>query len=159
FRRDQQSIATGYFVRGVTSDEIVLEMTSDPAGYIWSFPRPDHLAVGICAQADEGVGAEALRTRTRRWIAAQTIAARAARLEPYSWPIPSLDAAAFMRLEPAGRRWGLVGDAAGLVDPITREGIYFAVASAAWAAESLAAGEAAFARTYPARVREDAAAE
>ena len=35
----------------------------------------------------------------------------------------------FDSLELTGQRWGLVGDAAGLVDPITREGIYFALAS------------------------------
>jgi flavin-dependent dehydrogenase len=38
-----------------------------------------------------------------------------------------------------------VGDAAGLVDPITREGIYFALQSGALAAEALVAGDA-FAR-------------
>jgi hypothetical protein len=37
----------------------------------------------------------------------------------------------------SGSRWLLAGDAAGLVDPITREGIYFALASGQWAAESL----------------------
>src|SRR5262249_31230533 len=45
FRRDQLSIATGYFVGDRTSDEIVLEIIDDPPGYIWSFPRSDHLAV------------------------------------------------------------------------------------------------------------------
>ena len=36
--------------------------------------------------------------------------------------------------------WLLVGDAAGLVDPITREGIFFALQSGAFAAETLASG-------------------
>ena len=74
FERGQLSIATGYFAHGVTSDEIVIEMTSRPAGYIWSFPRPDHLAIGICAQADAGITAESLRARTRDWITATRIA-------------------------------------------------------------------------------------
>jgi flavin-dependent dehydrogenase len=52
FRRDELSVASGYYARGVTSDEIVIELVADPPGYIWSFPRPDHLAVGICAGAD-----------------------------------------------------------------------------------------------------------
>src|SRR6185436_10990877 len=30
FRRDQLSIATGFFAHGVTSDEIVIELTTDP---------------------------------------------------------------------------------------------------------------------------------
>src|SRR5262249_18291814 len=124
FPRSQLSIATGFFAHGVTSTEVVIEIVPDPPGYILSFPRPDHLAIGICAQADGGVSAETLRGMTERWIA-RTHIADAARLEPYSWPIPSLDASAFSRLDVAGANWALVGDAAGLVDPITREGIYF----------------------------------
>ena len=156
FRRDQLSIATGFFAHGVTSDEIVIELTSDPAGYIWSFPRPTHLAIGICAQADAGVTAGALRARTSRWMAATGIA-DGARLEPYSWPIPSLGAADFDTVALAGPRWALAGDAAGLVDPITREGIYFALASGQWIADALSDGGDA--RRYEARVRDDAMTE
>src|SRR5262249_14986476 len=82
------SIATGCFAHGVTSDEIVIEFVGDPPGYIWSFPRPDHLAIGICAPADTGVGADALRGRAFDWIRTTGVAA-GARLQPYSWPIPS----------------------------------------------------------------------
>jgi geranylgeranyl reductase family protein len=156
FRRDQLSIATGFFAHGVTSDEIVIELTTDPPGYIWSFPRPDHLAIGICAQADAGTAAGALRERAAKWIDSIGIA-RGARLEPYSWPIPSLSARDFAALALAGPRWALAGDAAGLVDPITREGIYFAIASGQSIADALAAGRAA--RVYAARVRDEAVSE
>jgi flavin-dependent dehydrogenase len=156
FRRDQLSIATGFFAHGVTSDEIVIELTSDPPGYIWSFPRPDHLAIGICAQADAGVTAEALRSRTAEWITATGIAG-GARLEPYSWPIPSLSARDFDSLALTGPRWGLVGDAAGLVDPITREGIYFALASGQWIADALIADRSM--SVYRSRVRDEAGSE
>jgi geranylgeranyl reductase family protein len=156
FRRDQLSLATGFFARGTTSDEIVIEMMPDPPGYVWSFPRPDHLAVGICAQADAGAGVDALRARTLAWIRDARIAI-GARLDPYAWPIPSLAARDFESLAPAGPRWFLVGDAAGLVDPITREGIYFAVASGAWAAEAIAGSQPD--REYRARVLDDAAPE
>src|SRR5712671_4908945 len=61
FDRADLSIATGYFVHGVTSDEVLIEIAADPPGYIWSFPRPTHLAVGICAQADAGVTPAELR--------------------------------------------------------------------------------------------------
>ncbi len=141
FRRDQLSIATGFFAHGVTSDAIVIELTANPPGYIWSFPRPDHLALGICGQADAGIGAEALRAMTAGWIA-RTRIAPGARLEPYSWPIPSLSAADFGALAVSGPRWLLLGDAAGLVDPITREGIFFALASGDWAADALLSPDA-----------------
>jgi geranylgeranyl reductase family protein len=155
FRRDQLSIATGFFAHGVTSDQIAVELTADPPGYIWSFPRPTHLAIGICAQADAGVTATMLRERTARWITATRIA-DGARLEPYSWPIPSLSAADFQSAALSGPRWALVGDAAGLVDPITREGIYFAIASGQWIADALSGGEV---RAYTARARDEAVSE
>jgi flavin-dependent dehydrogenase len=140
----------------VTSDAIVIELTANPPGYIWSFPRPDHLAIGICGQADAGIGAEALRAMTAGWIE-RTRIAPGARLEPYSWPIPSLSAADFGALAVSGPRWLLLGDAAGLVDPITREGIYFALASGDWAADALLSPDAGV--CYARRVRDDAGAE
>jgi flavin-dependent dehydrogenase len=156
FRRDQLSIATGFFAHGVTSDEIVIELTADPPGYIWSFPRPDHLAIGICAQADAGCTAAALRAHTARWIEAARLAP-GARFEPYSWPIPSLNAHDFGALPLAGSHWALAGDAAGLVDPITREGIYFALASGEWIAGALATANPV--RVYAERVRDEAVSE
>lgn len=158
FRRNQLSIATGYFAHGVTSDRIVIEMFTDPPGYIWSFPRPDHLAIGICAQADAGVGVEALRAMVRRWIETTAIAA-GARLEPYAWPIPSLSSHDFLSLDLAGPGWMTVGDAAGLVDPITREGIFFALQSAVAAADALTSTASDRSRQYTARVRDEIGAD
>ena len=155
--REQLSMATGFFAQGVTSDEIVIEMVADPPGYIWSFPRPDHLAIGICAQADAGARPEALRARAAAWVRARRLA-DGAPLIPYSWPIPSLGSRDLASQQIAGARWCLVGDAAGLVDPITREGIYFALASAGWAAEAITAGGDC-ARAYCARVRTEAVSE
>jgi menaquinone-9 beta-reductase len=156
FRRDQLSMATGYFAHGVTSREVVIEIVGDPPGYVWSFPRPSHLAIGICAQADAGIGVTALRARTLEWIRAMRIA-DGARLEAYSWPIPSLSTADFARLTVAGPRWCLAGDAAGLVDPITREGIFFALQSGGWAAQAALAADPA--RVYTARIHDEIAPE
>ena len=92
-----------------------------------------------------------------RWIARDAPPRRAARA--YSWPIPSLSARGF-DADASGPGWYLVGDAAGLVDPITREGIYFALQSGDWAARAIAAdGEAQAARRYSERVQDDIGAE
>jgi flavin-dependent dehydrogenase len=80
-----------------------------------------------------------------------------ATLEPYSWPIPSLSPRGFESLSPCGPGWFLVGDAAGLVDPVTREGIYFALRSGEWAAEA-AAGHGGPAR-YKERIQDEIAAD
>jgi len=135
--RSSLSIALGFYVRDWHSREIVVRFVSHPPGYIWSFPRTDHLAVGICAQADQA-DATTLRRQLAAWLAAEGLA-NGRRVEPYSWPIPSPDASACAAGVPAGDRWLLVGDAAGLVDPLTREGIYYALLSGARAAEALLA--------------------
>jgi geranylgeranyl reductase family protein len=158
FTRAQLSIAAGCFVHGVTSDEIVVEIVADPPGYLWSFPRANHLAVGVCAQADGDSAATDLQQHAARWIDAAGLAPADRRVSGYSWPIPSLGPAEFSRQTIAGARWCLAGDAAGLVDPITREGIYFAVASGGWAAAAIAGGGNAM-REYKARVDDEAAAE
>jgi geranylgeranyl reductase family protein len=156
FRRDQLSIATGFFAHDVTSDQIAIEFVADPPGYVWSFPRPGHLAVGICAQADHGATAADLRAMAADWMS-RTHTADGARLTPYSWPVPSLSQADFESLQPAGPGWFLVGDAAGLVDPITREGIYFALLSAEWAADTITTARSW--QQYAARVREEIGGE
>jgi len=157
FRRSELSVATGFYARGISDDAIVLEMVDAPTGYIWSFPRNDHLAIGICAQAGDTTVGE-VREALTRWMT-RTGISRGATLEPYSWPIPSLGEADFARVELSGDGWLTIGDAAGLVDPITREGIFFAVQSALFAADAVSTGIAAAAATYSRRVREEIVAE
>jgi flavin-dependent dehydrogenase len=155
FARRDLSIATGVYVHGCSSSTISIGFEDRPAGYLWSFPRTDHLAVGACAQADESSPAALLPIVTR-WIDRNV--APGMRLEKYSWPIPSLTGAAIERERPSGRRWMLLGDAGGMVDPITREGIYFALASADAAADSLA-DHAGASRLYEDRIRDGVYAE
>ncbi len=137
FDRADLSIATGFFVHGPTSREIAIAFNGPPAGYLWAFPRRDHLAVGVCAQADESSSA-ALLSSASRWIGGNVEGP--VETVRYSWPIPSLRVATLQREQPAGPRWMLLGDAGGMVDPITREGIFFALLSADAAADSLLAG-------------------
>lgn len=138
FPRHALSIASGYYVDGLSRSRIDIVFTQSPAGYLWAFPRPDHLAVGVGAQADDTTSAQ-LFEMAAAWIAREPGADRHT-LTRYSWPIPSLSEADLNQERSAGDRWLLVGDAAGLVDPITREGIYYALASAQLAADSLVQG-------------------
>jgi geranylgeranyl reductase family protein len=139
FPRRALSVASGYFVSGLSASHIDIVFTRSPAGYLWSFPRPDHLAVGVGAQADEATSAE-LFQMAAAWIDRHLDAPSGA-LTRYSWPIPSLSEADLRQERSAGDGWMLVGDAAGLVDPITREGIYYALASGELAASCLVQNE------------------
>jgi geranylgeranyl reductase family protein len=149
FTRAQLSIAAGVYVADSDISEIVIRFVDDPGGYLWSFPRPGHLAVGTCAQADV-TSAAAMHGITDHWLDQYAPAAGRPRRR-YAWPIPSLSAADLDAERPSGPGWMLLGDAAGLVDPITREGIFFAMRSGMLAAAALAAPDPA--RHYAGAVR------
>ena len=151
FERSQISIAAGSYVDDVVTREIAIAFVDTPRGYLWSFPRHGHLAVGTCAQADETTPDEMHRV-TNAWLD-NYAPARSRPRRRYAWPIPSLTASAIDREQPAGDGWMLLGDAAGLVDPITREGIYFALRSGILAAEALNTSSPAAA--YAQRVRDE----
>ncbi len=154
FLREDLSIAAGYYVHGATRAQVDIAFEDDPAGYLWSFPRHDHLAVGVCAQADVTTTAQLL-SLTEKWINRHV---ETGRRERYSWPIPSLRVETLRREQPAGPGWLLAGDAAGLVDPITREGIFFALSSGEHAAAALLEGRDP-ARAYAERLRDTVYAE
>jgi flavin-dependent dehydrogenase len=135
FARSELSVASGFYVRGATSTAIDIKPIAEQPGYLWSFPRPDHLAVGICAPAVHRTSSGELQRQTRVWLRAHALD-RDVALEPYAWPIPGIGNTG-RRLRVAGANWMLLGDAAGLVDPLTREGIYYALLSAHFAADAL----------------------
>jgi flavin-dependent dehydrogenase len=85
--------------------------------------------------ADAEVTAELKRT-------AESYAARIPGLLPESWDARRA----------CGDGWALLGDAAGFADPVTGEGIYYALRSAELFAECYLAGEP---RKYESRWRED----
>jgi geranylgeranyl reductase family protein len=158
FTRAELSIAAGYFVHGARSSEIAIKCIAEQPGYLWSFPRADHLAVGICTRATEYVTAGELGSQSLAWIASHALergARTRERLEPYAWPIPSAGFGGASDVVGGGPGWMLAGDAAGLVDPLTREGIYYALVSGHWAADALLHSPALAAATYEQRLKEE----
>lgn len=152
FSRADLSIASGYYLDEGRAADIRIVFERDPPGYLWSFPRPDHVALGVCAQAD-AASSRSLLQRAHGWAVGE-LAADPRRLRRYCWPIPSLDERALRTERYAGEHWMLLGDAAGLVDPITREGIYFALVSGTHAADSLLTASDP-SSAYTARVTEE----
>jgi len=101
-------------------------------GYIWIFPRCGHLSVGICGK---GEAAGSLRKRLERFMTERGLAWKGAAF--YSHLLPALDTRSWRKNRVSGDGWMAVGDAAGLVDPITGEGLYYAIRSGDLAARSL----------------------
>jgi geranylgeranyl reductase family protein len=108
-----------------------VELGVVPGGYGWVFPKGDHANVGVGGWLTEGPNLRAHLDRL----------ARAHRVDPsalesvrgHRLPMRELGA-------PAARgRVLLVGDAAGLVDPLSGDGIYEAFVSARLAADAIVA--------------------
>ena len=155
FARAELSVAAGFFVRGATTSTIAIRTMSEQPGYLWSFPRPDHLAVGICSPATHRTTSSDLRVQSAAWIERHGFD-RSTQLVPYSWPIPSIGDQSQRDIAFGGSGWMLLGDAAGLVDPLTREGIYYALLSGQWAADALVStGSQPAASQYADRLRGD----
>jgi geranylgeranyl reductase family protein len=115
-------------------------------GYIWAFPRTDHISYGIAAKYQERtpaqLKAELLDLMELQLPAiAREIKTATHHTTPhatfYGAMIPSLEATSWDRLQVSGENWALIGDAAGFVDPLTGEGIYYAIKSAALLAEAI----------------------
>jgi geranylgeranyl reductase family protein len=123
--------ALGYYVPG-DQTRIDIQFLPRLEGYIWVFPRCGHLSVGICGK---GEPASSLRTRLEQYLTERGIAWKGAAF--YSHLLPSLSAASWKKNRVAGEGWMAVGDAAGLVDPVTGEGLYYAIRSGDLAARAL----------------------
>ncbi|MGH9839887.1 MAG: NAD(P)/FAD-dependent oxidoreductase [Blastocatellia bacterium] len=111
------------------------------SGYLWMFPRHDHLSYGIASGYQETTPAR-LKAKLLDFIEAEDPrTAREIRSASgnttentgfYAAMIPSLDIHTWDALKVcnANQAWALIGDAAGFVDPLTGEGIYYAIKSA-----------------------------
>jgi geranylgeranyl reductase family protein len=125
--------ALGYYVPGDQA-KIEIQFLDGLEGYIWVFPRCGHLSVGICGK---GEPAAQLRKRLEAYMAEKSLSWKDAKF--YSHLLPSLDTPSWKRNRVCGEGWMAVGDAAGLVDPVTGEGLYYAMRSADLAAQALLA--------------------
>ena len=127
------------------------------SGYAWAFPRLDHVSFGIATTQDafdhraldsllcdfmsryyggrEGAGRGLWSAPTTETGGAGARgpgmkAEALSKAERYAARIPGLSPENLERRRTAGGGWALLGDAAGFADPVTGEGIYYALRSA-----------------------------
>jgi geranylgeranyl reductase family protein len=144
-------------------------------GYAWAFPRLDHISFGIATSQDAFehepldqllwefmLGYYRLREdkKAKLWTSRKQDHERDPRIrsflketaERYAARIPGLAPKTWDTRHACGEGWALLGDAAGFADPVTGEGIYYALRSAELFAECYLAGVAL---DYEKRWRED----
>ncbi len=104
-----------------------------PHGYGWVFPKRQHLSVGILSMTPRGNDLKSAMARYLDRLGCQG----ATQVEPHGFVIPIRP----HRGPFVEKRILLVGDAAGFADPVTGEGISFAVRSGMLAAQSVVDGK------------------
>ena len=129
-------VTLGYFIPGKFQSHMKIYFVPDFEGYIWSFPRQSHTSYGLITRSEAGWTSRA-KTLLSNFITADLGAEVLEQAEFYSAPVPCLGPRAWKKNQIYGPGWALVGDAAGLVDPITGEGIYYAFKSAQLLAETI----------------------
>lgn len=169
-------VAFGYRTPLNEADEAptVIAFLPGWAGYAWAFPRLDHISFGI-ATAQDAFEHKTLdqmlwdfmvnyyRDREKGGTSSSSkglsldgegeIEERLrAVAERYAARIPGLAPETLDARRAAGDDWALLGDAAGFADPVTGEGIYYALRSAELFAESYLAGDV---KSYEERWRAD----
>jgi geranylgeranyl reductase family protein len=113
----------------------VIELATLPGGYGWVFPKGDHANLGVGGWGSEG---PRLREHLARLARAHGVAPDAlTEVRGHRLPMRRLGAV------PARGRVLLVGDAAGLVDPLSGDGMYEAFTSARLAAQAILADDPA----------------
>ena len=113
----------------------VVELGQPDGGYGWVFPKGDHANLGVGGWEGEG---PRLRNHLARLADAHGVPVDALTdVRGHRLPMRRLGVAV-----PANGRVLLVGDAAGLVDPLSGDGIYEAFMSARLAADAILTGDA-----------------
>ncbi len=132
------SLALGFYIPGEHHRDTILTVFQETGfiGYLWSFPRVDHLSVGVLRWLPDANAAD-LRRRVREFISRAYPHASTAKNAFYAARIPCLSRSTISRQRVCGDNWALLGDAAGFADAITAEGISFALRSAELLADSL----------------------
>jgi geranylgeranyl reductase family protein len=145
-------------------------------GYAWAFPRVDHVSFGI-ATTQDAFEHDALDKLLWDFMVSYYEVAQVGNLhkmklwsksdetqinnlrhkaERYAARIPGLSPRTWDTRQACGDGWALLGDAAGFADPVTGEGIYYALRSAELFAQAYLAGEPL---TYEQSWRKDFGAE
>jgi len=139
FLREDLLVSYGHLIPGEPRTPIVIRFWEEFEGYAWLFPRPEGYSIGIVARSDRARSGPLLQ-KLKEFAADEF---KMAGLEapvlprPFSALIPAMYQESFFAAVPAGPDWALAGDASGAVDPISGEGIYWALKSADLLADSL----------------------
>lgn len=133
FAGQHLSLTCGYILTGVPENQYIIKFL-DIEGYIWVFSRANHTSAGIGATLGTVSGKDLFK-KLDDFLSENYPGFKIKK--KYSALIPTAADESFFDQPCSGDNWLLVGDAAGHVDPVIGEGIYYALGSAKAAAQAI----------------------
>ena len=141
-------VAVGFYIPG-TDHTVQVKFLKGLHGYFWIFPRLDHFSVGICGRM-KGKSPAELRCLLEESLPEFGLTLEGAHF--YAHILPSFTAKTLQSATFSENGWAMVGDAAGFVDAITGEGLFYALRSAELLSQALLASAP---QSYPVLVEQD----
>jgi flavin-dependent dehydrogenase len=148
FAAEDMLVAAGYYIHG-QGQVAQIQFLRGLQGYVWIFPRVDHFSAGICGKLP-GKSTADLRRLLEDSLPKLGLSFEGAKF--YAHVLPSLRPETLRNSAVSGEGWAMIGDAAGFVDPITGEGLYYAMRSAELMSQALLADRP---ESYASLLRQD----
>ncbi len=126
-------ICYGCYAKSNKKESTRIKFLKNSGGYAWCFPRHDHLSIGV--GITDRIDAKRIKTILNDFITEYYPDIEIT--SKWGGKVPSIKEKAFFNIPCSGHNWILIGDAAGHVDPITAEGITYALWSAELASKAI----------------------
>lgn len=131
--KENLGLVTGYYADRNIDDTDMFKYLKDKPGYAYMFKRLDDISIGVGTYLDYSKGL----TKDLNQFIEQYCPNLKIKSEQWSHLCPCIRDVKFYNLPTAGKDWILIGDAAGHVDPLTYEGIAYALWGAELAAKAI----------------------
>jgi len=113
----------------VKRDVVIFKFFPDIQGYLWAFPRINNLAVGIVSNYSRKTNVKDIEKRLLHFIE-RYYPEQTPKISVQGAYTPLFCADDIKNIRICDNNWALIGDAATFVDPVSGEGIYYAIYSA-----------------------------
>ena len=113
----------------IPDDVATFKFFDDIHGYLWAFPRVDSLAVGIVSNHTRKTNHKDMQRRLLHFLK-NHYPGQTQKISGKGAYIPLFCAGESKNITICGNNWALIGDAATFVDPVSGEGMYYAIYSA-----------------------------
>ena len=128
-----KGLCIGYFVKGLEKEEITIKYSPNTRGYIWAIPRKHQTSLGIISHDISCFH----RLKKELDFFIEEYYPDIEKINAWGAFTPNVKDNQTFCTPLAGSNWILIGDAAGHVDPVTGEGILYALLDAQLAAQAV----------------------